>query len=109
MSIDQEVIKFIVEFTRTDIEKIKIDTLINDDLGIDGDDGPELLEAFSKRFDVDISMLNKIYFGPEGFPWLSLIIYPIMFVFGGRKKEVFSPLPVKVLVDSAKVKTWTDI
>ena len=40
---ENEIIKFIVEFTSIKAEKISPDTVINIDLGVDGDDGAELL------------------------------------------------------------------
>ncbi|SEW43394.1 DUF1493 family protein [Chitinophaga arvensicola] len=44
------------------------DTAIEDDLGVTGEDGEELIVAYSKRYQVDITgfLFNK-YFFPEPF------------------------------------------
>ena len=40
-----------------------------DDLGVDGDDGYDLLVAFSKTFSVDLKGIDfGLYFGPEAGP-----------------------------------------
>ena len=62
-----EVIEFIAEFTGTKKSEITLDTLVNDDLGVDGDEGSNFLLEFSTRFNVDLSAIDKVYFGPEGF------------------------------------------
>lgn len=108
MSIEQEVIAFIAEYISVDRSQLGLDVLINDELGVDGDDGTELLEAFSEKFDVDISKIEKSYFGNEGIPFFFFITYPIKFFFGRRKKIIYSPLPVRILVESAEKKIWVD-
>jgi len=47
---ETEIIAFISEFTSVKKEKISSSTLVNIDLGVDGDDGTELLEEYAKRF-----------------------------------------------------------
>lgn len=43
------------------------ETRIEKDLGVTGDDAAELIEAFAKEFQVDVSRFTfHDYFGPEG-------------------------------------------
>lgn len=45
---------------------IAYSTSINIDLGVDGDDGVDLIKDFGKEFSIDISSFNHDeYFGPE--------------------------------------------
>lgn len=44
-----------------------LETRIEKDLGVTGDDAAELIEAFAKEFQVDVSrFVFHDYFGPEG-------------------------------------------
>ena len=62
----EQVRTFIAEFSSVRKDRIFAETRINDDLGIDGADGEELLEAFCARFGVDASTFPPHkYFGPE--------------------------------------------
>jgi acyl carrier protein len=58
---------FIVEKIGVDELEVTRDTLLQDDLGVYGDDALELLIAFSNKFNVDISMFPiDDYFKGEG-------------------------------------------
>ena len=47
--------------------EITLETRLVEDLGIDGDDGDELLQAFAHEFGVDMSNMDPLnYFGDEG-------------------------------------------
>jgi len=107
---ESEVIEFVAEFTGVSASKITPDTLINNDLGVDGDDGCELLSEYSERFQVDISGIDETYFGPEGFSPFILIIAVYEFfagLFGVEEK--MKPLPVKQLIKSAEAGKWIRI
>jgi acyl carrier protein len=76
---EQEVIAFVLERTGIQPRKIKPECTLFGYLGVDGADGWEFVEAFGKRFDVDLSAFRADrHFGPEG----SSILAP--FVFFGR-------------------------
>lgn len=110
MNLQNEVISFVADYFGVDASKISLDTTINYDLGVDGDDGRDFLLAFSKAFNVDIQSLEKIYFGAEGFG-LSIFIWPFLALLNifGFKQTWFpktSPLPVRVLVSSALERRW---
>jgi acyl carrier protein len=109
MSINLEVVDFLSDFTGIDKIKIQPETLINEELGVDGDDGLELLDAFSKKFEVNLDLLDKTYFGGEGYPFLSLIAWPLRFLLGKKLNgNIQSPLTVDTLIKSAQCKKWTD-
>ena len=110
MDIQEEVINFVADYTGTKSLQITPDTLINEELGVDGDDGSELLLAFSEKFKVDLTPINETYFGPEGFS-LGTFVWPVLLLLNalGWKQKNFkdtAPLSVSILIESAKVKKW---
>lgn len=110
MDIQEEVVNFVADYTGIKPSQITPDTLINEELGVDGDDGSELLLAFSEKFEVDLTPINRTYFGPEGFS-LSTFIWPLLLLLSvlGWKQKTFQdaePLPVSILIESAKAKKW---
>ncbi|PKM30871.1 MAG: hypothetical protein CVV07_06555 [Gammaproteobacteria bacterium HGW-Gammaproteobacteria-11] len=108
---ESEIIAFVSEFTRVNAEKISPDTLINFDLGVDGDDGAELLEAFSARFGVDLSSISETYFGPEGLPVGFLLLWPYYLYrrIKGYKPKGLAPLSVGQLIKSAESGKWASM
>ena len=73
------------------VNNITIETSINEDLMIDGEDAYEFLKKYSHVFNVDISEFpfNK-YFGNEG--WGCLTFFLSFF----NKKEFNQVLPLKI-------------
>ena len=62
----EQVKDFIAENARVDRRLLSATTSLFADLGIDGDDAHELIDAFSKRFHVDMArFVFADYFGPE--------------------------------------------
>ena len=85
-------------------EELTPDTRILHDLGIDGDDGDELLEAFCEEFEIqNVSEIDlSAYFGPEGvdpFTFLFCLVFK-------RDKFLRIPITLRDLVDSAEAKRW---
>ncbi len=78
-------------------------TRIFHDLGVDGDDGIEFLEAFADNFGVDMADCDpRRYFGPEGFfdprdLWDRL---------RARSARPIEPLTIEMLVLSAAQRRW---
>lgn len=108
---EEDVINFVTEMTGVQASDITRDTLVNDELGIDGDDGREFLIEFSERFKVDLSPITCIYFGPE-------VINPITIIFSGvtallsgffGKPDHINPLSVRQLVLSAEARCWVNV
>ena len=108
---EREVIKFISAFTGEAEDNIQPSTIINDDLGIDGDDGDELLMEFSSKFNVDLTPITETYFGSEGLPLYFLILWPFHLLrwILGYKSNDLTPLPVSQLIKSAEEGTWTNV
>ena len=92
-------------------EELTPETHLAGDLGIAGDDGYELLEAFCEEF--EITNLTEIepyeYFGPEA--WNPFQVYlDLYYLLFDRKKlkdsYSFTPLYLRDLVKSAEAKRW---
>lgn len=95
--IRRRVIEFLNNELKLDKYKLKDDTRIFHDLGVDGDDAIELIENFSQKFDVKISDFPyEKYFGPEA----SLSPFSIIAHILGKQKK-FQPLRVADLVNAA--------
>ena len=99
----EEVKAFVAEFWSESPNRISAETSINDDLGIDGDDGEEFLQAFCDRFAVDLSMFpHEKYFGPEAAANpISLIVCAMRRVTTGSWSGL-SPLTVGDLVKAVE-------
>ena len=109
---EEEIIRFLSEFLNIKAHRITNSTLLFDDLGIDGDDAVDLMEEFSKRFNVDLKTFAiGEYFGGEGLPptflfhWLIIILKRL---FGKNAHEAagLKPLSVARLVEAAEKKRW---
>lgn len=101
-------------------EKLTPDTRLQDDLGVDGDDGFELIEAFCEEFEIqNTSEINLTkYFAPEGcnpfeiYVWLYYEIpVDLYYWVVGREKPREEPnsdipLTLRNLVKSAEAKQW---
>ncbi len=85
------------------------DTRLLEDLGMDGTDAAEFMEAFSKEFNVDMSEFEfDKHFGPEGFSPLDL--FDIVYCWLGRifKKDLSGDIAITLrdLVSAAEAKKW---
>lgn len=75
-------------------EKITIDTSIENDLGLTGDDAVDFIHDFSKTFHVSIENFQfQKYFRPEGTSLLSTL-------FGNQKPSKIEDMKLKHLVDA---------
>lgn len=86
-------------------EKRSPDAQLLDDLGIDGDDAFELIEAFGEEFGMqDRNDFNfKAYFFPENYGCSVSFLYHLLF---DRKKLQRTPLTLRDLAESAEAKRW---
>ena len=91
-------------------EELTPETHLADDLGIAGDDGYELLEAFCEAF--EIQNMEEIepseYFGTEGGPNPFEIYVFLYYLVFSREKQHYScsPLYLRDLVKSAEAGRW---
>jgi len=103
----EEVKVFVAEFWLEPKGRLSAETSVNDDLGMDGDDGVEFMQAFSVRFGVDLSAFPQDkYFGPEA-PANPISVFEgiIRRVKTGRWSDL-SPLTVRALVEAAENRSW---
>ena len=86
---------------------LSAETSVNDDLGMDGDDGVEFMQAFGERFAVDLtSFPYDKYFGPEAGPTpLSLVKAIILRVTTGKWTDLV-PLRLSDLTEAAERRRW---
>jgi len=105
----EEVTEFIAKFAYTPLERLSASTTLFGDLGIDGDDADELLAAFGKHFDVEMSSLDVArHFGPENtWPW-TVICWFMLWSRSGtpEQKARLSPITIADLVRAAKCGKW---
>jgi acyl carrier protein len=103
----EEVKSFVAEFWGEPENRLSAETSVNDDLGMDGDDGVEFMLAFGERFAVDLTAFpHDKYFGPEaGATPLSMVEGIIRRVTTGRWSEL-ALLTVRLLARAAEQRRW---
>ena len=103
----EKVKDFVAEFWREPKGKLSAETSVNDDLGMDGDDGAEFMQAFGERFAIDLTAFpHDRYFGPEaGATPLSLAEGIIRRVTTGRWSNL-APLTLRDLAEAAEQRKW---
>src|SRR5687768_14916691 len=111
-NLDEAVKAFIARECSGRVERIRLDTTLFGDLGIDGDDADELFAAFSREFDVDLTELElSKHFGPEGLPLNPWKVFQSWLRYISRKgtpeeRAGVIPITVAQLVESARSKRW---
>ncbi len=102
---DQEkwIIKLISDQTGVKADQIFLETRLNQDLGINGDDADELLELYSEAFGVGMTGFHwSKYFRDEPH-WLNFWQW-----IPGLRGSKRDPISVRDLVEAAKRKKWRD-
>lgn len=85
------------------------ETSVNDDLGMDGDDGDEFMEAFSARFAVDLSAFPyDKYFGPEASATPFTFIAAIILRLTTGRWSTLSPLKLRQLAEAVERGSWVE-
>jgi hypothetical protein len=111
----RQVIRFVAIQTGADCRGLTIRTTLVGDLGVAGDDGDDLMDEFSRQFDVDMSEFDASkHFGSEGVPLLHGILFPItwcrQYVRGRRTSPETAAglLPVTIgdLISAATSRRW---
>lgn len=116
-NLENRVIDFVAHHACARREQLKRDTTLFGDLGMDGQDGWEFMEAFGQEFDVDLSRFRADrHFGPEGLPvWAPLawlFCLPFLMVHKPAPPEEragLRPIRIEDLIDAAKTNSWPDI
>ena len=66
-NLEESVIEFVAAFTGFAAERIHLHTTLYGDLGVAGDDGLDLIQAYGKQFEVDLTEFQSArHFGSEG-------------------------------------------
>ena len=66
VELDASLVEFLSKELGVPISRLTPSTTLGRDLGVDGDDGVELIEFYGRRFDVDLSGFRPgEHFGPE--------------------------------------------
>ncbi|WZO98796.1 DUF1493 family protein [Isosphaeraceae bacterium EP7] len=110
-NLEARVKAFVASATMTDPERLTPETTLFGDLGTDGADGWELIEAFGKEFEVDLSRFDASkHFGPEasGNPLAMLHWFIEEFLLRRDPHEVWglSPITIGDLIEAAERKEW---
>lgn len=113
-TLEDEVISLVAEQTGSRFCDLGPQTTLFGDIGVDGDDGVELLMAFMERFKVDMASCQvRRHFGPEGFvPWVflywALIAWRSVTEKGStpESRARLVPIAIQDLIDSAKTGKW---
>jgi acyl carrier protein len=104
-----EIADFVASFVGVPSERITASTTLFGDLGVDGEDGSDLLVGFGEHFNVDLSALDVTkHFGPEGlWPWAPLY-WILLWLRPGtpEKKARLSPITIADLVRAAESGKW---
>lgn len=89
--------------------KIGLNSTMEKDLGITGDDADEIMANFFKKFNIDRSNFNSsLYFGEEGIDLLNLTRI-INFFFNRKKMNTINKIydiKIKDLIDVIVLKKW---
>ena len=93
--------RLVAEEMRIDPEKIKPDSRLGRDLGIDGDDASELIERFAEVFEVDMTNFEfHMYFGSESWAYSIYLLF---------KRNKTGEITISHLEEVAKNKKWIDV
>ena len=95
---EEGIIAFVARKTSAPLARLSSVTRFREDLGVDGDDGIELMARFAADFGVDLTDFSPAkHFGPEA-AW-----NPFAFLFRPKLK----PITIADLVRAAEGKRWT--
>jgi hypothetical protein len=102
--LQEDLKQFLVERLGTRVERLALDSRLQHDLGVDGADGWELIDAFSRGFDVDLAGFQAdLHFGPEA--GCNPLAYMLLFLLQPQNLR-FVPITVKDLVEAARSRRW---
>jgi hypothetical protein len=114
ITLDDQVTNFVADFIGVKPERLALSTTLLGDLGVDGADGWELVDAFGKRFQVDVSTFRADrHFGPEGLPiWAPFVCLWRLTTCRFRKtkspeqEDGLTPIRMADLIGAAKERRW---
>lgn len=99
LEIENILLTYIEGLNLIDSKRLTLDTLIEKDLGITGDDAIDFMEEFAQEFDIDIISFNySKYFGSEGVNIFNVIARLFFF----EKHTTHIDMPLSKLVEVIK-------
>lgn len=99
--LEQRLIAWIADYLGVAPGKVSVSTRVNLDLGVDGGDAVDLMQAFGKHFHVDVSKFPyDAYFGPEASNPFGFFRSALRFL-TGRGASALEPLYVSDLLRMA--------
>ena len=105
----KDVMAFVAEFRNEPESRLTGETSLNEDLGVDGDGGIELLQAFSARFAVDLSAFpHDKYFGPEASATPLSFIEAIILRLTTGSWSKLCPLKLRQLAEAVELGRWVE-
>ena len=112
--LDSNVMNFVAEFTGVRRQRLSPVSTLLGDLGVDGADGWELIEAFGEKFHVDLSSFRADqHFGPEGLPIYTpflglwwLVSFPFREKQTPEERSGLRAIRITDLVEAAKGRRW---
>ena len=103
--LEADVKRFIAQELSTSYARLTLETRLQQDLGVDGADGWEFMEAFGRRFEVDIGEFRAgRHFGPEA--GCNPFVYLFLLAFRPQCLR-FVPITVGDLAAAAQSKRWS--
>lgn len=109
--LEQRVREFVARERAVPAERLRPDTTLFGDLGVDGDDAADLFAAFGREFGVDLRGLELgRHFGPEGLPPTFPSEWVRDFLRSGspEQRAGLEPVAIADLVRAAVTKRWSD-
>ena len=98
---------FVSQKCAVSIQELSPQTQLTKDMGLDGDDAVDFMEAFSKEFDVDLSEFEfSKHFGPEaGF---NPFVY-LYYLLSAKFKPQYIPITLYDLQEAINKKKWLSL
>ena len=82
--------EFVIKQSAVDDEEITMDTQIENELGVTGDDAVDFMIAYGNTFNVDVTkFMAADYFGPERNVFLSEL-FRVIFAYREKKRKILT-------------------
>jgi hypothetical protein len=103
-NLEEQVKYFVARYLLVEPGRLQPSTRIGQDMGVDGDDGAELIQAFGERFGVDLSHFRfDRHFGPEGGASSMGCLWYLLLP---RSRPHLVPITISDLVEAARTGQW---
>jgi hypothetical protein len=103
-TIEDDVKRYIAQELRVRYDGLTLATRLQQNLGVDGADGWEFMEAFGRRYGVDLGEFRTgLHFGPEA--GCNPVVFLLLLVHRPRCMK-FVPITVGDLVQAARSRQW---